>query len=102
MVEDGLEVLQIVIRRSDRGIVTAQTLAIDQDFSRCTPRKPIEMPDRRLAVLAIDRGIVVLRPCRAFMLEIGVKAAVPELCKIEDKIIIFTGILLVTTEPAEG
>src|SRR5260370_6650986 len=59
------------------------------------------MPDRRIAVLAIDRVIVVLRPCRDFMLEIGVKSAVPEICKIEDKIFIFTGIQLVTTEPAE-
>jgi hypothetical protein len=37
------------------------------------------MPDRRIAMLAIDRVIVVLCPCRNFMLEIGVKSAVPEI-----------------------
>src|SRR5438270_12751633 len=70
MVEDGLEVFQIVVGRFDSRIVSAQPLAIDPDFSDCIPGKPPEMSDRGIAVLAIDRMIMVLRPGRDFMFEI--------------------------------
>src|SRR5439155_9712101 len=83
VVEHGLEILQIVVGRFDGRIVAAQPLAIDENFPRRIPCKPPEMSNRGIAVLAIDRMIMVLRPCRDFMFEIDVKPAMPQIRKIE-------------------
>src|SRR5437868_11820619 len=59
------------------------------------------MSDRGIAVLAIDRMIMVLRPGRDFMFEIGVKPAMSQIRKVEDEIFVFAGIELVAAEAAE-
>src|SRR5689334_21980319 len=84
VIQNRLKIPQITVGALDRGIVAFQPSAIDQDFARPVARKPFEMSDGRVAVFAIDRVIMMLRPGRDLMLQLGVEPAPSEIGKIED------------------